>query len=196
MLKARSASRKRNRGFEETHLALIATAVRLLSEKGIDALSVSALAREVGLNRTTVYYHFPSRDAMLRAVKEWSTQQLARGMDVEAPQMERMANITRFVLDNPQLIKLWIDDFIAPGDVRELYPRWDELVSGLAQSFAERHPDEEFDAEVYSAMMLTAAIIGPRVFQNSVSPDADPQVIARRFIAEQTRQLKRDGLLH
>ena len=80
MHKTRTANRKRNRGFEETHQVLIETAVRLLSDKGVEALSVSALAREAGLNRTTVYYHFPNREAMLRAVKDWSTQQLARGM--------------------------------------------------------------------------------------------------------------------
>lgn len=196
MQKARTASRKRNRGFEETHQALIETAVRLLSEKGVEALSVSALAREVGLNRTTVYYHFPNREAMLGAVKEWSTQQLVRGMDVDAPQLDRMAHVTRFVLENPQLIKLWIDDFIAPGDIRERYPRWDEFVSGLSRSFAERHPDKAFDAEVYAVMMLTSAIIGPRVFQNSVGASADSAEIARRFMAEQTRQLSQDGLLH
>ena len=196
MQKARTASRKRNRGFEETHQALIETAVRLLSEKGVEALSVSALAREVGLNRTTVYYHFPNREAMLSAVKEWSTQQLVRGMDVDAPQLDRMTHVTRFVLENPQLIKLWIDDFIAPGNIRERYPRWDEFVSGLSHSFAERHPDKAFDAEVYAVMMLTSAIIGPRVFQNSVGASADSAEIARRFMAEQTRQLAQDGLLH
>src|SRR5690625_6402983 len=32
---------------------------------------------------------------------------------------------SRFVLENPELIKLWIDDFIAPGDIRDRYPLWD-----------------------------------------------------------------------
>jgi len=196
MQKARTASRKRNRGFEETHQALIETAVRVLSDKGVEALSVSALEREVGLNRTTVYYHFPNREAMISAVKEWSTQQLVRGMEVDAPQLDRMAHVTRFVLENPQLIKLWIDDFIAPGDIRDRYPRWDELVNGLRRSFAERHPDQPFDAEIYAVMMLSSAIIGPRVFQNSIDTGADAAEIARRFVAEQTRQLAQDGLLH
>ncbi len=194
MLKPRTTTRRRNRGFEETHQSLIETAVRLLSEKGVEALSVSALAREVGLNRTTVYYHFPSRDAMLRAVKDWSTAQLARGMEHDAPQLERMAMITHFVLDNPELIKLWIDDFIAPGDIRERYPRWDELVSGLKRSFAASDP--EVDAEVYAVMMLSSAIIGPRIFQNSIAPGTSAAEIGKRFIAEHRRQLARDGLQH
>lgn len=190
MNKARTADRRRNRGFDETHQALIETAVRLISEKGVEALSISALAREVGLNRTTIYYHFPSREAMLAAVKDWSSAQIDRGMDSGAPRQERMEAITAFVLENPELVKLWIDDFLAPGDIRERYPRWNELVSGMARSFAELGMD--VDAEVYSVMMLTSAIIGPRVLKNSVMRDVDEAEIRRKVIAEQRRVLIRD----
>lgn len=195
MQKARTTERKRNRGFEETHQSLIETAVRLLSEKGVEALSVSALAREAGINRTTVYYHFPSREAMIDAVKEWSSLQLARGMDTGSSRFERMAAINRFVLANPELIKLWIDDFIAPGDIRTRYPRWDDLVSGMAKSLSAAHPGEDIDAEVYAVMLLASAIIGPRILQNSVAPEADPAQVSERFMAEHRRQLRRDGII-
>lgn len=195
MQKARTTERKRNRGFEETHQSLIETAVRLLSEKGVEALSVSALAREAGINRTTVYYHFPSREAMIEAVKEWSSRQLAKGMETGSSRFERMAAINSFVLANPELIKLWIDDFIAPGDIRERYPRWDDLVNGLAKNLAAAHPGEQVDAEVYAVIMLASAIIGPRILQNSVAVTADPAEISERFLAEHRRQLRRDGII-
>lgn len=195
MQKTRTTERKRNRGYEETHQSLIETAVRMLSEKGVEALSVSALARETGINRTTVYYHFPSREAMIEAVKDWSSAQLARGMDTGASRFDRMAAINQFVLANPDLIKLWIDDFIAPGDIRDRYPRWDDLVSGMAKSLAAGNPGEEVDAEVYSVMLLASAIIGPRIMHNSVAPDADPAQISARFMAEYRRQLRRDGII-
>ncbi|MCW1402096.1 TetR/AcrR family transcriptional regulator [Novosphingobium sp. MW5] len=195
MQKARTTERKRNRGFEETHQSLIETAVRLLSEKGVEALSVSALAREAGINRTTVYYHFPSREAMIAAVKEWSSGELAKGMDTGTSRFDRMAAINQFVLANPELIKLWIDDFIAPGDIRDRYPRWDDLVSGMAKSLSEASRGEEVDAEVYSVMLLASAIIGPRIMHNSVTPDADPAEVNARFMAEYRRQLRRDGII-
>jgi AcrR family transcriptional regulator len=195
MQKSRTTSRKRNRGFEETHQTLIETAVRLLSDKGVEALSVAALAREAGLNRTTVYYHFPNREAMVDAVKAWSTEQITRGMEVNAPQLDRMAAVNTFVLSNPELIKLWIDDFIAPGDVRSRYPRWDELVEGLGKSLSAKFPGEDIDAEVYAVMMLASAIIGPRILQNSVAQGEDPARISARFIAEHRRQLVRDGII-
>ena len=47
---------------------MIETAVRLISETGPDALSIAALARAMGINRTTVYYHFEHREALIGAV--------------------------------------------------------------------------------------------------------------------------------
>jgi AcrR family transcriptional regulator len=188
----RADGQRRNRGFEQTHRELIDVAVRLISERGADALSIAALARAAEINRTTVYYHFESRDALLAAVKEWSSEQIVRGMDIAAPRVERIGEISRFVLENPELIKLWIDDFLSAGDIRGSYPRWDELVAGIKRSFAER--GEKVDAEVYCVMLLTAAIIGPHVFRNRVSPEAGAEAISDRFIAEQLRILARDKI--
>src|SRR5258706_163187 len=92
---------RRNKGFEDTHQEMIETAVRLISEKGVDSLSIAAISRTMGINRTTVYYHFESREALLEAVKHWSAIQLANGLSPAAPQQERMDFITRFVLQNP-----------------------------------------------------------------------------------------------
>jgi hypothetical protein len=45
-------------------------------------------------------------------------------------------------------------------------------------------------------MLLTGAIIGPRVFHLSVSPQSDADEVSRRFIAEAQRQLAKEGLMH
>ncbi|MBK6736874.1 MAG: TetR/AcrR family transcriptional regulator [Haliea sp.] len=185
---------RRNKGFEDTHQQMIETAVRLISAKGVDSLSIAAIARAMNINRTTVYYHFDSRDALLEAVKHWSAAQLARGLAVALPQQERMDFVTRFVLENPALITLWIDDFIAPGDIRTRYPMWDALVEGMAATFAARPPEEPVDAEIYCVMLLTSAIIGPRVFINSVDPASDIDTVVQRFRQEQQRMLRHDAL--
>ncbi len=186
---------RRNKGFDETHRELIETAVRLISEKGAEALSIAALSRALGINRTTVYYHFESREALLQAVTSWATEQLAKGMDVNMSQPERTSQIGHFVLENPELIKLWIEGFVSGDDIRSSYTRWDELVDGIGKSFAAARPGEEIDAEVYCVMMLASAIIGPRVFANSVRPGATVGSIVERFVKEEQRVLKRDGLL-
>jgi AcrR family transcriptional regulator len=186
---------RRNKGFEETHRALIETAVRLISEKGVDSLSIAAIARAMRINRTTIYYHFESRETLIEAVRLWSSAQLAKGLSLAAPRKERIDFITRFVLQNPELIKLWIDDFISAGDIRTRYPSWDGLVQGIAASFAAKMPAQTVDAEVYCVMLLAGAIIGPRVFKNSVDPSSDIEAVVKRFRLEQQRMLGRDALV-
>jgi len=185
---------RRNKGFEETHQELIETAVRLISESGTDALSITALAKAMGINRTTVYYHFDSREALLHAVSNWATEQLAKGMDLNLSRPERIGLISRFALDNPELIKLWIDDFVSGSDIRDSYSCWDALVEPTRRKLAEENPGEEIDAEIYCVMLLAASIIGPRVYRNSVNPEASTDEIVTRFVREHQRVLARDGL--
>jgi AcrR family transcriptional regulator len=189
-----AVDQRRNKGYEDTHRAMIETAVRLISEKGADALSIADIARAMNINRTTVYYHFENREQLLEAVKHWSSEQLAAAFNPTAPQQERIDYIARFVLENPELIKLWIQDLISPGDIRDRYPHWDSLVEGIRSRVSAT--DESVDAEVYSVILLTSAIIGPRVFKNSVAPREDNESIIRRFRAEQQRMLKHDALLN
>ena len=195
VLTAEQPVQRRNRGFGDTHQEMIEIAVRLISEKGIGSLSIAAVARAMGINRTTVYYHFESRESLLEAVRLWSSEQLAKGLSLAVPQQARMDFITRFVLENPELIKLWIDDFISAGDIRTRYPLWDTLVDGMAATFAARMPNERVDAEVYCVMLLTSAIVGPRVFKNSVDPSSDIETVVQRFRLEQQRLLRHDALV-
>jgi len=193
MSSAETGAAKRNRGFEDTHEELIETAVRLISQKGVEALSVSAVAREMGVDRTTVYYHFKTREAMIAAVKAWSSQRLAAALHSIAPRAERIDYIGHFVLENPELIKLWIEDFVSPGDIRDSYPHWDELVKSMRASLAAPR-GVDADAEVFCVMLLTAAIVGLRVFRNRVSPRASAERVIDRFRKELQRVLRAQGL--
>ena len=188
------AHKRRNRNYEDTHRVLIEKAVELISELGADAVSVSALARATRINRSTVYYHFDSREALITAVRKWSSAELAKGINLDASRRAGIEHISSFVLNNPEIIKLWIDDYIAAGDIRQRYPQWDSLVAHIAQAFR-LAPDQECDAEVYCVLMLTSAFIGPRVFKNSVRPQESLERIVERFTLEQQRMLQREGVL-
>ena len=186
--------RRRNRNYEDTHRVLIEKAVELISESGTEALSISALARESGINRSTVYYHFESRETLIDAVRRWSSEQIAAGFNPQVGQSERVSSVTGFVLANPEVTKLWIEDFIAPGNIRDRYPMWNEMVAGVARLF-EDQGGEPVDAEVFCTILLTGALIGPRVFRNSVRPDESAEQVVARFTTEQLRLMRAYGLL-
>jgi AcrR family transcriptional regulator len=188
-------SQRRYKCFDDTHQEMIETAVRLISEKGLDSLSISAVARALGIDRTTVYYHFESREVLIKAVKAWSSAQLARAFKLHTPQQERIDYMTRFVLENPELIKLWIEDFVSGGDIRDSYPFWDSLVEGFRTHAATGDPSDAVDAEVLCVMLLASTVIGPRVFRNRVSRGEETETVVQRFRREQQRWLKHLGLL-
>lgn len=186
---------RRNKTYDATHLSLIEASVKLISDRGVEALSVAGLARAVGMNRATVYYHFADREALLEAVSAWSSAQLTRGFAGDESQRERIDFVARFVLGNPDLIKLWIEQFIAPGDIRDRYPKWDEFVAASRATRGKEASDEAVDVEVYCTFLLAGAIIGPRVFRNSVRPELSEDEVVDRFRAEQQRMLRQAGLL-
>lgn len=190
-----SKDRRRNKAFDETHVALIDTAVRLVSEKGIEALSLSEVAREAGVNRTTVYYHFDSREALVSAVREWSARQLAAAFQPVSSPSERIRYITRFVLENPEVIGMWIEDFLTPGNIAERYPEWEGLVDGLGRQLGPREDADGIDPEVYCTLLLTWAMIGPRVYGSSVRPDLPDDELVERITRTQLRMLQLHGII-
>ena len=181
---------RRYQSFEDTHQELIKSAIKLIADKGVDALSIAALAREMGINRTTVYYHFDSREALIREVKAWSTKQLADAFIQDSPREDRIEHIYEFVLENPELQKMWIDDFLSEGDIRDRYPHWDELVDGISDLFKGTDREGVIDPEVVCINLLTIAFINPRIYKNSVRPEATNEEIVKRFKAENLRLLR------
>jgi AcrR family transcriptional regulator len=194
-LPGEEVTQRRLKCFDATHREMIAAAVRLISEKGVDSLSIAAVARTLGVNRTTVYYHFESRDALIKAVQEWSAAQLAKAFRLHIPTHDRIDYLTRFVLENPELIKLWIEEFVSSGDMRNTYPQWDALLDAVRTNMEVDDAGEPVDTEVLCVILLTSTIIAPRVFRNRVSPDENTDSVVRRFQSEQQRWFRRLGLL-
>ena len=53
---------------ESTKDAIISAAIRLFSRKGFDQASMQDIAREAGIGKATIYFHFDSKDALIQAV--------------------------------------------------------------------------------------------------------------------------------
>lgn len=184
----RASSRLRNNGFAQSHQQMLEVAVRLIAESGVEALSMAALARELKLNRTTIYYHFKNREQLIAEVKRWASEQLSSGLDLNLSQQERINYITRFVLENPELIKLWIEDLLSGEDIRQSYPAWDKLIAGMRDKFNAQ--GVSVDVEVYCLNMLVSAFIAPGIFRSCIAPEQDIDSIAARIEGEHQRYLQ------
>ncbi len=156
-----------SRNYINTHELLIEKAMDLISKTGAAAFSISALARATGITRTSIYYHFPSREALIAQVEKRSSELLAKRADDHDLCRIDIEHVSSFALRNPAAIKLWIQDYIGTVNFRERYPQWDSLVARMAEAFVELEPDEHLGAGVYCALMLTNAFIAPSLVHKS-----------------------------
>lgn len=58
------------RGGDKTRRRILAAALRLFSKNGFHGTSVRALARSISLTEAAIYYHFPSKRAIVEALYE------------------------------------------------------------------------------------------------------------------------------
>jgi AcrR family transcriptional regulator len=83
---------------QQTRALLVRTAERLFAERGYDATSLQAIADEVGLTKAAVYYHFPTKSALLHAGAEPSFAALHKLLEQAATKRSQSARIA-FVVD-------------------------------------------------------------------------------------------------
>jgi AcrR family transcriptional regulator len=94
--------------------ALVDTAVRVAEEEGVEALTLRALARRLGVSHAAPAHHFPDRLALLVAVAVEGFDRLADGMEAAAaahpPGRARLVAAgeayLRFALDHPALLQV------------------------------------------------------------------------------------------
>ena len=128
-------------------------------------------------------------------MKAWSAQQLVSLYQQLGDRDKHISQTIGFVLDKPEVMKLWIEDLLAPGDIRHRYPEWDQLVEVVGSRLNQVAIDEEVDAEVFCVMLLTAIFALPRAFSSilfSPAPATRPSLpdLPRNF---NTCMLTREG---
>jgi hypothetical protein len=89
---------------------------------------------------------------------------------------------------------MWIEDFLAPGRIVDRYPEWTGLVEGLGEQLRARTETAGIDPEVYGTLLLSWAMIGPRVYRNSVRPELSIDETVERIAQSQLRMLQLHGI--
>lgn len=181
--------RARRRDFEDSRRRLLEAARLILAERGPEALTVSEVAHRAGLNRTTAYQHFRTRDALAAAVMAETAEELM-GM-LRDPQhlwgdLDRMVP---FYADHPELARLTLQQLLAESPMPE--SGWRSYLAWVRKLVGSRNAQPGIDAEMLSYVLMCVGILWPLLSRAQYDDAAAARSATRRL----TRELRR-LLLH
>jgi AcrR family transcriptional regulator len=157
--------------------ALLVHAKKLISQNGVENLSLRQVAAKVGVSPSAAYHHFPDKDALLRAAAksafedmaefQVASQQNFKGTSALAARKRFRAlgiSYVGFAQTNPHLFRLSFGPYCGGDEMARGESRpWQLLVASLDQLMAagEIHPRIRPHAEVlvWSAIHGAATLI-------------------------------------
>src|SRR3990172_5749139 len=179
----------RRRDYRSNRRRILAAARRLMAERGLEAITVSEVAHQAGLNRTTAYQHFRTRDELVGALLEELTDEVTRMLIEPKPLGERIDHMAGFLVDHPEIARMTIHQLLSDSPL----PRagWERYVGELRRLASGRKARAGVDAEMLAYVFASVGMLWPLLARVDYE---DPE--ERRPATEPlTRELKR-LLLH
>lgn len=105
---------------EDPKAQIVAAASRCLVEFGLERTSLSAIAREAGVSRQTIYNHFDSREDIVGEAIEWAATQASARIIAEA---RKNCSAAGFVVD---LCMSAIEEFRRNPAISPMLPALDD----------------------------------------------------------------------
>lgn len=184
--------RERRSDFVRTRRRIVEAARRQMAERGPESLTVSAVAHAAGINRTTAYQHFRTRDELVRAVTEELIVEVAGYLEGRRPIVEHIDAIAGYFLEHPELARLalyWLlSDSPIPRAGRELFlQETRRLVEGGGAR-------ADADPEMLGHLMMGIAVLWPLNARIEFE-DAGARRAATTRLARELKRLLLYGLL-
>ncbi len=169
----------------EAHTKVLAAALRLIGERGIDATSMDAIAAESGVSKATLYKHWTNKDALLFEVIENLSEKLP---DFDSGDAKTdLRNLLRHLAQSrkrDELGRIWprVIGYAAGNrdfakGLRNFVPRKRAIARILERAIEAGELKEQIDPDL--AMDL---LIGPVMHRRFVSLDAIPAKLPEQVV--------------
>jgi AcrR family transcriptional regulator len=140
-----------------SHKALVAAARDLFAERGPDGLTIVEVAKRAGLNRSTAYQHFRSREELSQAVAEEFAAELRELLEEPRGLAEQIDFFVHYFEDHPNIARLWMYHLLAD----ESRPRrgWGPYLDSLERIARSPKSLPGIDAEMLGVIGLTSSLV-------------------------------------
>ena len=152
-----------------TKQSIVARAADAFAQKGFYGASLRAIAREAGVDHSTLLHHFGNKTALLLAVIEWhDTQDAPPGMPLDLPPEELLDGLVRTAEHNrsvPGLVQLLSNLSAEAGNdghpartaLQQRHHLLVDIIGGAIRSQRERGaiPDTGISPEVRAALVIS-----------------------------------------
>lgn len=184
--------RARRQDYEDNRRRILEAARLILAERGPEALTVSEVAHRAGLNRTTAYQHFRTRDALTAAVMDETADDLLgmlRESDVLWGSLDHMVPLFS---EQPELARLTIQQLLAETPLPE--SGWRTYLRSVKKVAESDDAQPGIDAEMLAYLVMSAGVLWPLVARARYD-DPDAQRRATRRFTKEFRRLLMHGIL-
>ncbi len=140
-----------------SYSSLVAAARELFAERGPDGLTIVEVAKRAGLNRSTAYQHFRSREELSQAVAEEFASELGEMLKEPRGLAEQIDFFVHYFEEHPDIARLWMFHLLA----EESRPRrgWGGYLESLEQIAKSPRSLPGIDAEMLGVIGLTSSLV-------------------------------------
>ena len=192
MPKAAPTQRARRADYWTTRRRILDAARQLTAERGPESLTVSEVAHQAGLNRTTAYQHFRTRDELVAAVMDELANDLADMFDRPGPLEERLEFMAFYLADHPEIARLALHHLLAENPLPRIgLDRFVAEVRKLTDTDGAR-PD--VDAEMLAPILGAVGLLWP-LFARIEFDGPEASAAATRRLTRELKRLLLHGVL-
>lgn len=159
-MRPRAPAPLRRRDFEQNRARILDAALALAAERGPEALTVSEVAHRAGVNRTTAYQHFRTRDALLGAVMEALGNAVTELLNAPMGLEERIDQTARYFVSRPEIARLALHQLLAENPFpRGPWKRYVAQVERLTTANAGAGAGAPVEADILAHVLMATALL-------------------------------------
>ncbi|MDG2305082.1 MAG: helix-turn-helix domain containing protein [Candidatus Binatia bacterium] len=170
---------------QASRATLLAAARQLIAERGMEGLTVVAVAQRAELNRSTAYQHFPKRADLVQAVAGEFAREVRNIFAEPRPFGEQIDYFVEYFFEHPDIARIWMFQMLSGH--ADSSPGWGDYLGAVERLAQSPRTQDGIDAEMFGVIGIAAPLVWSLMARQRTRSEEEAKVETARF----ARELKR-----